>query len=117
MMGRTREAEEEGRRGTEGANHELHLDFCAGAYARWVARTTRTKSERMVACNRLDLLMRRLQDYDALDQADILNARCWLESRDGTVPQERLEDLLRHLAVLPVAVAEQLRRMGMLDFC
>jgi hypothetical protein len=116
LMGNGLKAEEEGRRGTEGNNALMHTDFCAGAYARWIARTSLTKADREAAHEKIQCLLDGLKSYDALDQAEILNARCWLISRDQRPPAEDLEAMRRRLDVLPEAVTDQLRRMGMLDF-
>jgi tetratricopeptide (TPR) repeat protein len=116
LMGNRSQAEWCGCRGIEATDNSMHLDFCAGPYARWLVRTSLTKADRKAAHEKLQYLIDRLQAYDALDQADILNARCWLISRDHAVPAEELEAMWKCMAKLPDAVGDQLRRMGMLDF-
>jgi DNA-binding SARP family transcriptional activator/type II secretory pathway predicted ATPase ExeA len=116
MMSMSHEAEVEGHRATTGANATLHMDFCAGPYARWVARSARSKIEQVCAYRKLDSLLSALDKYDAIDQADIINARCWLDSRAGQPLDQQVEAMLGHLARLPKAISDQLRRMGMLEF-
>jgi DNA-binding SARP family transcriptional activator/type II secretory pathway predicted ATPase ExeA/tetratricopeptide (TPR) repeat protein len=117
MMGKKREAEEAGRRATEGYNGQLHMNFCAGPYARWVARSGISQAKLKGASDRIDSLMLGLESYDVIDQADVINARCWLDSRAQRVPDWQIEQMLQNLGNLPRAVTDQLRRMGMLDFC
>jgi hypothetical protein len=116
MMGRTQEAEEEGRRGTEGVNDRLWMDFYAGSYARWVARLSLSKSDRSDDYKRLKYLQNHLSSYDALDQAEILNAKCWLDSYAGGMRIMEVDAMRKCLGALPQAVSEQLKRMRMLDF-
>jgi tetratricopeptide (TPR) repeat protein len=115
MLGRISEALQEGRRGTEGTNSQLHMDFCAGPYARWLARTGEYGLMTKATQERLDVLVLNLESYDVMDQADILNARCWLSSRDGQPLPRDVDGMLKRLNALPRAVRDQLRRMGMLD--
>lgn len=116
MMGKMREAEEAGRRATEGHNGRLHMNFCAGPYARWVARSGMSDAKLRSASDRIDSLMLSLESYDVIDQADVINARCWLDSRAQRVPDWQIQQMFHHLDNLPRAVSDQLRRMGMLDF-
>jgi DNA-binding SARP family transcriptional activator/tetratricopeptide (TPR) repeat protein/type II secretory pathway predicted ATPase ExeA len=116
LMGRAREAEEEGRRGTEGLNERMWMDFYSGSYARWIARLSLTKLDRSDVHRRIEFLESRLRWYDALDQAEILNAKCWLHSHDGNLRVAEFDAMLKHLAALPQPVSDQLRRMRMLDF-
>jgi hypothetical protein len=61
-----------------------------------------------------------LEDYDAMDRAEILAAGCWLETR---LPGVKLPAKLRaewhrlgeKLRVLPPAVSDQLARLGVLE--
>ena len=64
---------------------------------------------------RLNNLLLNLSSYDAIDQAEIVNAKTWLDARTGERSSERVEDMYRRLEYLPAAVREQLARMGMLD--
>jgi tetratricopeptide (TPR) repeat protein len=117
LMGRARVANEEGRRGTEGINNELRMDFYAGPYARWIARTCLSDADCTRARHKLHSLLMRLEAYDAQDQAEILNAKCWLDGHNGGAAAEEIDLMWKHLTALPRAVTEQLRLMGMLDFC
>jgi tetratricopeptide (TPR) repeat protein len=117
LMRMMHQAEAEGRRATEGINADLHVDFCAGPYARWVARGATSPVDLADAYSKIDSLTSSIENYDAIDQADILNARCWLDSRTGHLSDQQLQAMLARLERLPGAVGDQLRRMGMLDFC
>jgi DNA-binding SARP family transcriptional activator/tetratricopeptide (TPR) repeat protein/type II secretory pathway predicted ATPase ExeA len=117
IMGRGHDAEQEGRRGTQGVNEQLQMDFFAGPYARWVARTAVANGDVAAAYRKIDVLLARLGSYDAVDQADILNARCWLDSKMSRFLSEQSQAMQRRLHTLPRAVSEQLRRIGMMDFC
>jgi DNA-binding SARP family transcriptional activator/type II secretory pathway predicted ATPase ExeA/tetratricopeptide (TPR) repeat protein len=116
MLGKNREAEEEGRRATVGPNSQIHMDFCAGPYSRWVARMGVADGNVQGAYERLSTLVLNLGSYDAIDQADILNARCWLDSRALKVISVDMEKMQEHLETLPDGVRDQWTRMGMLDF-
>jgi tetratricopeptide (TPR) repeat protein len=116
MLGKMGQAEEEGRRATEGSNDVMHMDFCAGPYARWIARTSSSKGTFTQGNQRLENLLSKLKEFDAIDKAEILNALCWLQSRAHSATQLLVTRMLKHLEALPEAVTEQLRRMGMLDF-
>ena len=117
MMGKVREAEEEARRGINCADDHIHMDFCSGPYARWIARISLLTGNAIEAMRGIDFLLRELRMYDALDQAEILNAKCWLQSRSEGLAGGDFHLMLGHLERLPRAVTEQLNRMGMLDFC
>jgi tetratricopeptide (TPR) repeat protein len=115
VLGRSREADEQGRRGTEGKNAELHADFYVGPYARWVARTSATAGTFRSARANLDLLLSNLSRYDTIDQAEILNATIWLNATTGAPTADTLQQLNTRLALLPEATKDQLGRMGMLS--
>jgi len=117
ILGKDLEAEAEAIRATTGENKQLHLDFCAGPYARWVARTSYKNGDASGGHDNLDSLVHDLARYDAIDRAEVLNAKNWLCSRTGEVLSEPLAEMNRHLECLPSAVRDQLGRMGMLDFC
>jgi len=117
LMGRVREAEEEAQRAVTSPDDQMHMDFCSGPYARWIARTGFASGNPVGAKSRIDFLLSEWRMYDALDQAEILNAKCWLQSRGDGLAGGDFHLMLRHLERLPRAVTEQLNRMGMLDFC
>jgi tetratricopeptide (TPR) repeat protein/type II secretory pathway predicted ATPase ExeA len=118
MLGKTLEAERKALWATTGNNTQLHMEFCVGSYARWLARTAMplTKGGTDYVHQRLESLCLHLEQYDALDQAEILNARCWLYSRTLGVSSELAGQMNKHLDGLPVSIREQLKRMGMLDW-
>jgi tetratricopeptide (TPR) repeat protein/type II secretory pathway predicted ATPase ExeA len=116
ILGRMREAEEAGWRATIGENSSVRMKFCGGSYARWVARSSITRSSAERAYEKLHSLILDLNSYDLLDQAEILNAICWLDAQTGSVWPERVEEMETRLRAFPVPVRDQLTRMGMLDF-
>ncbi len=117
LAGNPSEAKDHGWQGTAQENSELHSNFYVGSYARWVARTSVSFGTSNLGKERLAALMLNLSSYDAIDQADILNANLWLNARTGTIALDQLQEMNRHLDRLPPAVRDQLRRLGMLDFC
>ena len=61
-------------------------------------------------------LLVNLETYDALDRAEIINAKAWLNAKSGRASSGEIHEGLRYLRLLPPAVSDQLTRMGMLDF-
>ena len=116
MLGKLEQAEQEGRRATSGMNSRVHLERFVGPYARWVARTS-VNQGLSAAHELLDSLIAKLERYDAIDRAEVLNAKAWLSARTGVVPPRHLAKMRSYLEALPSAVTDQLRCMGMLDFC
>jgi hypothetical protein len=57
-----------------------------------------------------------LKRYDVIDQAQILNATCWVNSRTNGLTAMGVEKMLRALRELPGAITEQWKRMGILEF-
>jgi len=117
IMGNIQEAMEEGRRATFGENSGGHIDPWAGPYARWVARISLSSGEVTRGHAILSDLIGNLERYDAIDKAEILNAKSWLNAKTGKMSSESTTEMRRHIENLPAAVADQLKRMGMLDFC
>jgi tetratricopeptide (TPR) repeat protein len=117
MMGRNQQAVEQGWSAAHGENNESHMDFWVGPYARWVVRNSVKSGNYQYAHKVLNSLLLTINRYDAIDQAEVLNAKCWLASRLGLALPSDLADMLSRLGSLPPAVGDQLRRMGMLDFC
>jgi hypothetical protein len=68
------------------------------------------------AHKKLDSLVANVEDYDALDKAEVLNAKAWLTAKTGGDTYQQVARMCRYLEALPSAVTDQLRRMGMLDF-
>ena len=116
MLGKLERAAEEGWRATSGINSRVHMNRYVGPYARWVARTSASHSTMREGHYRLDELIENLKSYDAIDRAEAVNAKTWLSAMCGGVSSQEIGTTLRYLEVLPVAVSDQLRRMGMLDF-
>jgi hypothetical protein len=65
----------------------------------------------------LDDLVSNLEHYDAIDKAEILNAKSWLNARTGRCSVIPIAEMWKRMETLPGAVADQLRQMGMLDYC
>jgi tetratricopeptide (TPR) repeat protein len=116
ILGKMEEAQEQGLRATSGVNNDVHTDRYVGPYARWVARVSMHLRNASHGYEKLDKLASNLKGYDAIDKAEILNARMWLGAKIGKVSSGELANMEKHLAALPSAVREQLGRMGMLDF-
>jgi tetratricopeptide (TPR) repeat protein len=113
MLGRLEEATEEGCAATAGVNRQLHLDFCVGPYARWVARSS-CRGAHSESVGRLGHLMCNLENYDCLDQAEVFNALSWVEGRGKESLKPYDVEMQKRLNMLPQAVVHQLKRMGML---
>jgi len=116
IMGKLQEAVEEGRRATFGDRSGGHIDPWAGPYARWVARISLSLGDVNRGHETLDDLIGNLEHYDAIDKAEILNAKSWLNARTGKVSVTPTVELRKRMEGLPAAFADQLRRMGMLDY-
>jgi tetratricopeptide (TPR) repeat protein len=117
MIGEWNKAQEEGTRATTGANSLMHMESYVGPYARWVARTSQLFGKVESGRATIRCLIENLPYYDAIDRAEILNAQIWLESRQGNAHPAQIAQMTSELRSLPLAVGDQLRRMGMLDFC
>jgi hypothetical protein len=115
-MGKVEEAHETAEPAVSRGNDQLYMDFCVGPYARWVARSGFRHGELCQASKKIDQLMERLPSYDLVDQAEILNAKIWLDSRQRHICPQQLQQMRSYLDSLPAAVGHQLRCMGMLDF-
>jgi tetratricopeptide (TPR) repeat protein len=114
ILGRFLEADSETRYATMGDNAQLHMEFCAGPYARALARNAASLGDLSLGCDKLDNLYTELRQYDVIDRAEILNARCWLHRKKNTVLDKDLVSMYKYLKELPSAVSNQLRSMGML---
>jgi hypothetical protein len=94
-----------------------HIDPWAGPYARWVARLSLSSGDERRGHEILDDLIGNLERYDAIDKAEVFNAKSWLNAKTGRASSQATTEMRRLLEDLPVAVANQIGRMGMLDFC
>ena len=117
MLGKYEQAQEEGWHAVSGVNTDVHMDWYVGSYARWVSRTAISHSGVRDGHESLNRLIDNLGRYDAIDRAETINAKTWLCAKDSGVTTREVGDMFRYLEVLPWAVSDQLRRMGMLDFC
>ncbi len=117
IMGRSQEALEEGQGATFGNKSGGHIDPWAGPYARWVAQTSLSLGDVSQGQEMLDALVANLEQYDAIDKAEILNAKSWLNARTGKVSTLSIAEMCKCMKGLPTALTDQLTRMGMLDFC
>ena len=116
MLGKREEAEQEGWRATSGVNSHMHMDRFAGPYARWAAITSVYPGRMSHGHRTLDSMVAKLESYDAIDRAEILNAKAWLSAKTGEASAQQVARMCSYLKVLPPAVTDQLGRMGMLDF-
>jgi hypothetical protein len=116
MLGKIEQATQEGWRATSGENTHLHMERYTGPFARWTARSSVHTGRISDGHKKLDALVANLESYDALDKAEILNAKAWLSAKTGMVPYQLLASMRSYLEALPSAVADQLRCMGMLHF-
>jgi tetratricopeptide (TPR) repeat protein len=116
VMGNYLEADREAKHATTGSNTHLHMEFCAGPYARALARSAELGVNVDGARGKLDSFRAELAQYDAIDRAEILNAKCWLRSREGDTCSQDLALMHDYLKALPAAVSQQLRSMAMLDY-
>jgi tetratricopeptide (TPR) repeat protein len=116
LLGKQKEAEAQGFLGTSGDNSRLQADYYVGSYARWVARSSLSYSSTAIGHERLDALLRNLSGYDAIDQAEILNAKAWLNAHTGVASTLNPEEINTRLERLPAAVRDQLAQMEMLAF-
>ena len=115
LLGRPREAMEYGRSATTGYNQVLHRPCCVGPYARWVARVGVEGAESESAVQTLDSLTSQSIAFDRVDQADILSAQAWLYKHLGKDRRGPLYSLKDRLEGLPLPIADQIQRMGMLE--
>jgi DNA-binding SARP family transcriptional activator/tetratricopeptide (TPR) repeat protein len=115
VLSKQNEAEAQGFLGTSGDNSRLHADFYVGSYARWVARSSLACGSAAIGHERLDALLQNLSRYDAIDQAEILNAKAWLDAHTGVGTTLYLKEMNSRLEMLPTAVRDQLTHMKMLD--
>ena len=86
----------------------------AGPFARWLALIAVSDQESSIAAMCIEKLHDDLPRYDALDQVEILCARslCHRLKREDESRRNQIEDRIRQL---PSAVADQLKRLGMIQ--
>jgi DNA-binding SARP family transcriptional activator len=116
LLGLRSEATASGREGVAGSMTELQSDAFAGPYARWSARiATSGGRDPGEVSQSLRGLLARGSVLDRLDQAEVINAKVWLDSRVGVILEEERREMWQRLAALPVGVTNQLRILGMLE--
>jgi tetratricopeptide (TPR) repeat protein len=93
-------------------SHVLHSTSFAGPFARWLSILEKDGNEPEAHSAILRKMAARINDYDALDQVEILCALRSMQpiAMQGSI-QEQLMDRLQHL---PAAIRSQLINLGML---
>jgi tetratricopeptide (TPR) repeat protein len=116
MLGKWEQAHCEGLRATSGVNDNVHMTRYAGPYARWVARTTVRTENARAGEEKLNNLLAKLDTLDVIDRAEVVNAKTWLDAKNGSSRMDALQQMRDHLRELPSAIEDQLAQIGMLDF-
>jgi hypothetical protein len=116
ILGRNKEAQESARAAFMGELREIQSSFTAGPYARWSARLAVSNGDD-VNETRMSLLalLRQGQQLDCIDQAEVLNAKVWFDSKTGTIDKEESDAMWEKLSKLPIGATNELRAMRMLD--
>jgi hypothetical protein len=92
----------------------LHSNSFAGPYARWLLAIAESEAERVEHRGILERMVAELDEYDAIDQVEIL---CALGRDDPLALDGRLsQELDRRLEKLPPAVTGQLKSLGMMPW-
>jgi hypothetical protein len=116
LCGRGKDAIREASKGLCGG--ELHNDSSAGPFARWFAQVALATDDGPSARRRVRELRRVLSSYEAIDQVEILAADLLLVTESGNARRAEINALRarlhERLAMLPGAVCQQLRRLGVL---
>jgi hypothetical protein len=92
----------------------LHAKSFAGSFARWLALIGAADPGSPVAADCINHLYHSLANYDTLDRLEILCARTML-ARDMTESAKMRIRIEKEFAVLPAAVGDQLKRLGMVQ--
>ncbi len=98
---------------TIGKNPTLYARAFAGPFARWLSVVGSEQSLEWMR-SLVEDYFKRLETFDALDQAEILCARRRLQGYHGASDAETLLRLRISLASLPASVQPPLRALGML---
>ncbi len=116
LLGRGADALGAAREGVTGEMTKLRSDAFAGPYSRWSARAALAGGREVAEVREiLGELLLRGHLLDCIDQAEVLNAKVWLDTRFGVVVEDEREAMWRRLQELPAATTNQLRLLGMLD--
>jgi DNA-binding SARP family transcriptional activator/type II secretory pathway predicted ATPase ExeA len=117
LLGREAEALHAARGGVSRESGGLRAISFAGQYGRWSARLAVAGICDEAAVRReLIALLDRQCVLDRMDQAEVLNAKVWLDARTGVVDEDERREMWRRLGALPVGATNELSRLGMLDF-
>jgi tetratricopeptide (TPR) repeat protein/type II secretory pathway predicted ATPase ExeA len=114
LAGRHGEARRMALRATFERGCELHAPGFAGPFARWVVVMGEIEGRLADVVPIVGRMLASLQQYDALDRAEILAASRKLHIRVGRNDRSTQEALRVALASLPDAIAVQLRRLEFL---
>lgn len=114
LLGDVSEAIVWGRKGVGSDCLTLYSTFFAGAFARWLALSTMGTSREGMAREKLNRMVRDLDSYDAIDQAEVLCARRILHQGGREDLRESSQLIQIKLRALPQAITKQLERLGML---
>ena len=115
LLGNHEEAIEKARRAGVGLDADFSVATIVGKYARWTAIHGHEVDNKQ-ADGILDKLMKERASYDRLDQVEILNAKVWLDFRNGFGSSASREWAEHEVATMPPGVGILLQGLGMLDF-
>jgi tetratricopeptide (TPR) repeat protein len=104
------EALDTGTRAVRGYDMKLESNGFAGVFARWTAMTSLGDAYESVAEKVLTELEHRVEEFDAIDQLEILCANAYFHPGSSARYADRIAEKARRL---PPATAMLLRRLGM----
>ncbi len=113
LLGNRQTALRFGATGVCSESPRLHSVSFAGAFARWLAHLAVNHGKSDHALEVLRPIESELDQLDALDQLEVLCARGLL-TRDPAQIEVSAQAIARKIAELPLAVSEQLYRLGVL---
>jgi DNA-binding SARP family transcriptional activator len=117
ILGRTKEAQESAKAALTGDFRKIQSNFLAGPFARWLARAAINGAIPIEqARSGIQELQSRQESLDYFDQVAVLNAKVWLDSKNGHADEGEREEMWRRIVKLPVGAANELRALGMLAF-
>lgn len=115
LLGRQEDAKRAAREAIGPTFQGLLSDSRAGAFARWTARVVSTPEEVVRARAEVSEMLARAEDFDALDNAELLAAAVLLGQLNGDDVSRERQLLEQALGRLPEAVCATLRRFGFLE--
>jgi tetratricopeptide (TPR) repeat protein len=116
LLGRNKEALRSARAGVTGEMSEPLSNKFAGVHGRWSAKVAvaeETGAENVRG--RLNRFLGTGQRLDRLDQAEVLVAKVWLDTKTGVAVEQEKAEMWRRLEALPTGIMNELRLLGMLD--